>query len=43
MQTMLVEYRIGRVVLHLVCALRDHHLRWHWHGIRREFSARQMG
>jgi hypothetical protein len=37
MQTMLVENRFGRVVLHLVCALRDHHLRWHWNGIRREF------
>jgi len=39
MQTILAESRFGRVLLHVVCALRDHHLRWHWKGIRREFAA----
>ena len=28
----------GRVVLHLLCARRDHHYRWHWQGVRREFA-----
>jgi len=40
MQTLLAESRCGRVMLHLVCALRDHHLRWHWRGIVREFSSK---
>jgi hypothetical protein len=30
----------GRVVLHLVCAKRDHHFRWHWQGVLREFAKR---
>ena len=30
--------RMGRVVLHLWCAVRDHHWRWHWQGIRRELG-----
>ena len=38
MQTLLAESRCGRVLLHLVRAVRDHHLRWHWRGIVREFS-----
>jgi len=42
MQIFLAESRWGRVVLHLVCALRDHHLRGHWQGIRREL-VRQAG
>jgi hypothetical protein len=29
----------GRVALHVVCFWKDHRLIWHWHGIRREFSA----
>ena len=28
----------GRIVLHLLCAKRDHHFRWHWHGVVREFA-----
>lgn len=36
MQNQLAELSLGRIVLHLVCACRDHKLRWHWHGILRE-------
>ena len=28
----------GRVVLHVLCACRDHHFAWHWHGVVREFA-----
>ena len=28
----------GRIVLHLMCARRDHHYRWHWQGVVREFA-----
>jgi hypothetical protein len=42
MQTILAETRCGRVVLHLMCALRDHHVRWHWNGIIREFSRKAV-
>jgi hypothetical protein len=38
MQMRLAESRYGRVLLHLICALHDHQLRWHWRGILREFS-----
>ena len=27
---------LGRVLLHTLCALRDHHWLWHWAGIKRE-------
>jgi hypothetical protein len=36
MQTLLAESRWGRTVLHVMCAVRDHHLLWHWRGILRE-------
>lgn len=36
MQNQLAELSLGRIVLHLVCACRDHKLRWHWQGILRE-------
>ena len=36
MQHQLAEFSLGRIVLHLVCACRDHNFRWHWHGILRE-------
>ena len=38
MSQLLVTHRVGRVVLHTICALRDHHWNWHWRGIVREFS-----
>jgi hypothetical protein len=28
----------GRIVLHLLCSRRDHHFRWHWQGVVREFA-----
>lgn len=28
--------RIGRIVLHAVCAMRDHKWQWHFNGILRE-------
>ncbi len=28
--------RIGRLLLHTICAFRDHHWGWHWRGIIRE-------
>jgi hypothetical protein len=38
MNTKLAEFKIGRVVLHLGCLLRDGKVRWHWAGVRREFG-----
>jgi hypothetical protein len=35
----LSESSLGRVLLHVVCLCRDHHLRWHWNGIQREVHA----
>ncbi len=33
------QTRIGRVLLHTLCILkRPENFRWHWQGIRREFS-----
>ena len=34
----LASSAVGRIVLHLVCAKRDHHFRWHWQGVVREFA-----
>jgi hypothetical protein len=44
MNLKLAQTRFGRVLLHVICCLRDpRHLIWHWHGVRREFgSARQI-
>jgi len=36
MKTWLAERSYGRVLLHLVCLLRDGKWRWHWCGILRE-------
>ena len=36
MKNQLAELSLGRIVLHLVCACRDHKLLWHWRGILRE-------
>jgi hypothetical protein len=36
MTQILATNGMGRVVLHAVCALRDHHWTWHWQGILRE-------
>jgi hypothetical protein len=36
MTQVLATNRMGRVVLHTVCAFRDHHWAWHWRGILRE-------
>lgn len=30
------ESKMGRMLLHLVCMVRDHHWWWHWEGILRE-------
>jgi hypothetical protein len=30
--------RIGRVLLHTLCAIRDRHWKWHWRGMVREFT-----
>lgn len=29
--------RVGRVLLHMLCACGDRHFRWHFEGIAREF------
>lgn len=34
----IVNYRIGRLALHTLCALRDHKWAWHWLGMKREFA-----
>ena len=33
---------MGRICLHAVAMTRDHQIRWHWAGIRRELSSRNM-
>jgi hypothetical protein len=38
MSQTIVKNRMGRVLLHTLCALRDHQWNWHWRGIVREFS-----
>jgi hypothetical protein len=38
MKTWLAERSSGRALLHLVCLLRDGHVRWHWAGIKRELQ-----
>jgi hypothetical protein len=38
MQAKLVLHPAGRVLLHLICLMRDGHVRWHWAGMRREFN-----
>jgi hypothetical protein len=40
MQAKLAGTRYGRIMLHVVCALRDHQVRWHWRGIHRELVRR---
>lgn len=32
----LARISMGRVALHLVCAMRDGQVQWHWEGIKRE-------
>jgi len=39
MPAYIAEFRFGRVLLHLFCACRDHQIKWHWRGIRREWAA----
>ncbi len=39
MKNQLAELSLGRIVLHLVCACRDHKFLWHWRGILREILA----
>jgi len=36
-QMHLAQSHIGRILLHLACACRDHKFQWHWQGIQREF------
>ena len=36
----IAAYAAGRVLFHLVCLVRDHHLRFHTAGIVREFRHR---
>ena len=35
---MIANHRIGRVLLHALCALHDRRWEWHWRGIAREFT-----
>jgi hypothetical protein len=38
MQNQLAEFKLGRIVLHLLCACRGQNFPWHWRGILREIS-----
>jgi hypothetical protein len=38
MQNQLAEFKLGRIVLHLLCFYRNKNFAWHWRGIVREFS-----
>jgi len=33
---MKAESHVGRIILHLMCLMRDRKWSWHWAGIRRE-------
>lgn len=33
-----MKSRIIRIALHVLCALRNGRVAWHWQGIRREFK-----
>ncbi len=35
----LAEGKLGRILLHVVCAFRTRQIVWHWQGIRRELHA----
>ena len=35
---MKVDSYVGRIILHLVCLMRDHKWSWHLAGIRREIA-----
>jgi hypothetical protein len=37
MQNQLAEFKLGRIVLHLLCSCQDKNFPWHWRGIVREF------
>jgi hypothetical protein len=40
MSQQLIKSRMGRVILHAVCLLRNpHRAHWHWRGIVREFHS----
>ena len=38
MQNKLAEFKLGRIVLHLLCCCQDRNFLWHWRGILRELS-----
>jgi len=38
MQNQLAEFKLGRIVLHLLCCCQDRNFLWHWRGIVRELS-----
>jgi len=38
MQNQLAEFKLGRIVLHLLCSCQDKNFPWHWRGILREIS-----
>jgi hypothetical protein len=38
MQNQLAEFKLGRIVLHLLCCCQDRNFLWHWRGILRELS-----
>jgi len=38
MQNQLAEFKLGRIVLHLLCCCQDRNFLWHWRGIVSELS-----
>ena len=42
MQNQLAEFKLGRIVLHLLCSCQDKNFPWHWRGIVRELSQGAM-
>jgi hypothetical protein len=34
----LARVSVGRMFLHVACAMRDRRVQWHWEGIKREFG-----
>ena len=38
MQNRLAEFKLGCIVLHLLCWCQDRNFLWHWRGILRELS-----
>jgi len=42
MSTILIQFSIGRIILHVVCLCADHKWQWHFNGIERELHIKRI-